>query len=908
MFETEPLVESQQRTIRGNRFLIALRLLLATIALTILLLQESLTHGDGREGLRLPAPEGEVTALEFSSNGSVLFSGGSDATVRAWDVASESEKLATIEGHGNIVTQVALSRDGSRLASSSMDGSVRLYAASTGNFEALLKHDGPVLHLAWSPDGTRLVAGTGAYGLYLWEVSAKEPKVLERTGEDPKGQDTCFAAFLDAERLVTAGQDGAVRFWSVSGLRVENEVDAHIRPILAAAISPNRKWMVTGGLILRLWNLEEKRVVRASEAHGLPISALGFCADNEHFFSAGRDRRLLFWSVGERRELKAFGEHADWVLSGAISPDGKTIATGTGDRIIRLWDVATGEERQKLVGHRPTLRAAYAALPQRREAAPAVQVPLYLQPEGLVVVIVLLLTILYTWALRRAELAPKLASLQIFVDIGLVSALVYHTGGVDSPFVTLYLIGIVAAAFVLSWRGAILVAAFTATAFSLLTLSYGLGYIPENYLLSAGDAQLRKFRDLSPVRYFYLLIMPIAAFFLVAVLSGRLSRSLTVARLLHHEVLEGLGEGILVLGASREVVYHNNEVMRLLAVEGVPVRASLRELLGDHVDQQARKSFEEDTGRRIEISHRRPDGIILPFEVKIKPFSEPGQPPHALIVVVHDITAEKKMEEFFKHKERLDAMGQISASIAHEIRNPLASIRGAVQEIARSVEIPESKKILIEIVLSESDRLDHIITDFLKYARMRSPRLVGVELTELLRDLRLMLVSRAEAKDIQISLEADEEVDPIRADPEQLRQIFLNFGVNAMQALDGCAEKKIVFRVRKLKLHDLEKVAGKAIQDRVNRPGVLVEIEDSGPGIPRDVLEQIFEPFFTTKPSGTGLGLAIADRIVQGHEGVIKVKSEEGRGATFQVWLPSDLQGEEEAPRGAGTLAERMKA
>ncbi|MBE7464756.1 MAG: PAS domain-containing protein [Planctomycetes bacterium] len=893
MFEMEPLVESHQRTLRGNRVLISLRLLFATLALIVLLLQESLSVGASlREGVRLPDPEGEVNALAYAPSGTLLASGGSDATVRIWDLESGSEKLATIEGHANIVRAVAFSPDGTKLASGSADGKVRIHETATGKFLGLIPHEAQVHHLAWSPAGDRLVLGGGDKGLRVWEVSGEQPREIAQTKGESEGRHTVFAAFLPgASRVISVGADGHVRTWKADTLEAESDIEAHLRPVQAAAISPDGRWLVTGGLIMKLWDLEKLEFVRAWEAHELPITALSFASDSERFLSASRDRKLMLWSVKQNRELKVFAEHTDWVLTAVLAPDARTAATGTGDRLIRLWDVESGKTRAEFQGHRPTLRAAYT-LPSAKRDALTVDVPLYLRPVGLVVVIVLFLTIFYTWALRRSELAEKLAPLQIFVDVGLVSALVYHTGGVDSPFVTLYLVSVVSAAFVLSWRGAVLVACLTATLFSLLTLSYGLGFIPESYQSTASEAQLRKFRDLSPIRYVYLLLLPICGFFLVAFLSGYLSRSLTVARLLHYEVLEGLGEGILVLNRERQVIYHNHEIIRLLALTERPVKKSLKDLLGEHVDAQALRVLDEATTRRVEVANRRPDGIILPFEVKLKPFSEPGQPPHAIIVVVHDITAEKKMEEFFKHKERIEAMGQISASIAHEIRNPLASIRGAVQEIARSVEIPENKKILVEIVLSESDRLDQIITDFLKYARMRGPRLQNVEITELLRNLRLMLVSRAEAKDMQISLEAGEEIDPFLADPEQLRQIFLNFGVNAMQALEGRPDAKLVFKVRAMPLYQVQGLESKAVENRLNRPGVLIEITDNGPGIPEDVQAQIFEPFFTTKPSGTGLGLAIADRIVQGHEGLISFKSTEGQGTSFKIWLPSDLQPE----------------
>jgi signal transduction histidine kinase len=260
-------------------------------------------------------------------------------------------------------------------------------------------------------------------------------------------------------------------------------------------------------------------------------------------------------------------------------------------------------------------------------------------------------------------------------------------------------------------------------------------------------------------------------------------------------------------------------------------------------------------------------------------------PPRGLILVLDDITAERKMEELLKHRQRIEAMGHISATIAHEIRNPLASIRGAVQEIGRVVAIPEDKKVLLEIVLSESDRLDQIISDFLRFARMRPPKLVPTDIGRVLADVKILLAARPEAKDARIMLSGDEG-EPFPADPEQLRQLLLNLGLNALQAMVGSPRRELALRVCVM---PRSRVLGFKADQALERPGVLVEVADTGPGMGADVQRRVFEPFFTTKPAGTGLGLAIAERVVQGHEGLISFESKEGAGTTFRVWLPTNL-------------------
>jgi two-component system sensor histidine kinase PilS (NtrC family) len=526
---------------------------------------------------------------------------------------------------------------------------------------------------------------------------------------------------------------------------------------------------------------------------------------------------------------------------------------------------------------------------QDRALGPAT--PFYLEAPGLTAIIVFGLTILYMLAAARSEqtpsLAPKLAFVQIFVDLFLISALIWHTGGPQSQFVVLYLISICAAAFVLKWNVSILAAACSATLLSTVTLLYSLDVIPEDLRHPIG-LQIGHF-SLSPSGFARWLLAPVCAFFLTGILAGTLARRLASARLLHDEILEGIGEGILVADAARRVQYHNRELLRMLGLKRNPNGLSVTQLLGEILDKQVAEALAQGAPARTEISHKR-DGAIVPILIRITPIHELDEG-HArnVILALDDITAEKKIEEFSKHRQRIETMGHISATIAHEIRNPLASIRGAVQEIGRALEIPENKKILLDIVLSESDRLDQIITDFLRFARMRPPKLQQTDLGRVLSDVRLLLLSRPEAKGATITLSGDEG-EHFTADPEQLRQLFLNLGVNALQAMDGLDRRELSFHVSSVSLHDAPGFASGDVLERLDRPGVVVEMKDTGKGMPDSVRKQIFEPFFTTKSTGTGLGLAIVERIVQSHEGQITLDSKEGEGTTFWTWLPRDLR------------------
>jgi two-component system sensor histidine kinase PilS (NtrC family) len=520
--------------------------------------------------------------------------------------------------------------------------------------------------------------------------------------------------------------------------------------------------------------------------------------------------------------------------------------------------------------------------------------PLYFRPPGLVALIICFLTLVYAPIAKRSDKmpgwAPKLALVQILVDIFLVSALVWNSGGVDSQFVVLYLISICAAAFVLKWNVALVAAAISATLFSLVTLLYSVDFIPQSFRAEATAAQLEHYHKFTGLDFVRLLLLPVCAFFLTGFLAGTLADRLAKARLLHDEILEGIGEGVLVLDNGLNALYHNREFLRMMGLAGNQGSKSLKILMGEQIETNARESLKEGAGRRTDLMFRRPDGSSIPISVRFNPiFEKESSSILGMMLVLDDITAEKKMEEFLKHRQRIETMGQISATIAHEIRNPLASIRGAVQEIGRAIEIPESKKVLLDIVLSESDRLDQIITDFLKFARMRPPRLAQADMGRVLSDVKLLLGARAEARDVGITLEGDEG-EPFPADPEQLRQLFLNLGVNALQAMHGQAKKQLTIRVKVISLYAAAEFAMDQVMERPDRPGVLIELQDTGHGMSDKVRRQIFEPFFTTKTAGTGLGLAIVERIVQSHEGVVSVESKEGHGTTIRVWLPTDLK------------------
>jgi two-component system sensor histidine kinase PilS (NtrC family) len=241
-----------------------------------------------------------------------------------------------------------------------------------------------------------------------------------------------------------------------------------------------------------------------------------------------------------------------------------------------------------------------------------------------------------------------------------------------------------------------------------------------------------------------------------------------------------------------------------------------------------------------------------------------------------DLTDIKRMEEQVRQGDRLAAIGRLAAGLAHEIRNPIGSIRGSVEVLRESLAPQGDDRRLMDIVLRESDRLDAIIRDFLQFSRPPNLVRVPTDLTGMLDEILLMLsnhggLPEADAPRVQIRRDTSEPTVKADVDPAQMRQALWNLCLNAVEAMPQGGELRVGVR---------------AVTPESGRPVVQVTVEDTGVGITAAELTQVFEPFYTTKPQGTGLGLAIAHRIVEDHGGEMQVQSEPYRGTRFTLSLP----------------------
>jgi two-component system sensor histidine kinase PilS (NtrC family) len=261
--------------------------------------------------------------------------------------------------------------------------------------------------------------------------------------------------------------------------------------------------------------------------------------------------------------------------------------------------------------------------------------------------------------------------------------------------------------------------------------------------------------------------------------------------------------------------------------------------------------------------------------------------PAGHVVIFQDVSAVVEMERRLRRTEKLAAVGELAAAIAHEVRNPLAAISGSIQllDAAATQDVRDGEPgRLMAIVLRETERLNRLISDFLQYARPAALRLESVAVAPLVAETLEMLAA-GEGKEIRASARIDPELR-VRADPAQLRQLLWNLFLNAAQAMEGRGELRVEAEVQKAPAAQDEFGEIRTASRGEGASGVEISVSDSGVGIDPEVLDRIFDPFFTTKAAGTGLGLATVHRIAEAHGGQISVESSRGAGAIFRIWLP----------------------
>ena len=458
----------------------------------------------------------------------------------------------------------------------------------------------------------------------------------------------------------------------------------------------------------------------------------------------------------------------------------------------------------------------------------------------------------------------------IAADIGIVSALVHFSGGPDSLFGFLYVVVALYGALLFERRGVLLAA-------GLGIASYG-GVL----LLAAGPAVP------APV-LIAVWGLHAAAITMGAALASTLAHALrqrtwAFERLasLHRHTVESLMSGLLTTDVHGRVTSFNPEAER---ITGLSAAAALGRPLGEVLPEPetpGKALSAASEGERYRTPFRNRDGEGRHLGIGSYVLRDGDGNASGRVIIFQDVSAVVAMEAELRRSERLAAVGELSASIAHEIRNPLAAIAGAIQVLETEIEgDPEgSRGRLMDIVLRETDRLDGLIGGFLRYARPGPIKPEPVALAPAVDELEQML-AKVLPEGVWIEASVADGLC-VEADPDQLRQVLWNLCHNAWQAMPAGG----VIRVAASPVAAPQGAGGADRNAGEEESWVEICIRDAGTGMSPEVLDHVFDPFFTTKADGSGLGLAIVHRIIEEHGGTIGLESSENAGTTIRICLP----------------------
>ncbi len=478
-------------------------------------------------------------------------------------------------------------------------------------------------------------------------------------------------------------------------------------------------------------------------------------------------------------------------------------------------------------------------------------------------------------------LTQSLIALQFLFEIMIEGGVIYATGNVNSPFSALFLLTIVSAALAYRLVGTLVMASIVSVAYAFI-IWLGLSHTTDTELSMQALRTIFSTQDF----VFYSIFLHILIFYLVAFISGYLaerlssqdrkladaSQALRRARLETDDILRHLNSGLLTVDANGCIIYFNRAAERILGyredeVRGMPCETVFAERmpqLSESLLQGVRLGIEHP---RREIDILNADRVSIPLGLSTSILTEEGRVFRGVIAIFSDLTDAKLLEAKVRAADRLSAVGELSASIAHEIRNPLAAISGSVEVLGKELKVEGENARLMELIVKESHRLSKILSDFLYYARVSRPTYAKVELCHIINDvMELLRHDEVHGPTAQITLDADEAVVYVVGDTDLIRQLLMNLAFNACESFEGRGGH-ITFRL---------------VSD-VSSQSVMLYIQDDGPGIPEAQLDHIFEPFYSTKKHGTGLGLAIVHRICSALKLSLDVHSRVGAGTTFEL-------------------------
>jgi len=398
-------------------------------------------------------------------------------------------------------------------------------------------------------------------------------------------------------------------------------------------------------------------------------------------------------------------------------------------------------------------------------------------------------------------------------------------------------------------------------------------------------------QEYQSIEIFYMILVNATAFYLVAFLSGFLSEQIQRSRtelkakqkdiadleMLKENIIQNISSGLVALDEHSKIIVFNRGAERIFNIDS---RDAIQKDISDIIPHIMPYLKVHSPHKFSQLSYKGKEDQQIDLLLNISPLKEYDGSNKGKILVFQDTTRMREMEQEVKRMEDMAMLGELAAGIAHEIRNPLASISGSIQVLNDSLSKEEAhiNRRLIEIVLREVSRLDHLVNDFLQFARPQRIEIEEFELNQLIMDtLYLFQNSQSWSEHLDIETKILSPLK-IKSDPHQLKQVFWNIFLNASEAMP----KGGLISISAQKETDF-KSSSESVE------AVMIKIEDNGPGLDPKIAKDIFKPFSTTKKDGSGLGLAIVKRIVEGLGGKVSGENLAREGTTITIRLPVSI-------------------
>ena len=494
-----------------------------------------------------------------------------------------------------------------------------------------------------------------------------------------------------------------------------------------------------------------------------------------------------------------------------------------------------------------------------------------------VVITMYFLSVVYALLLRKAKYDQLNIYTQLIADIALVSLLVYLTGYIDSNYSLLYTLVIIYSAIFLGRKGTLAIASLSSISFILiLELEYfniATGfYDMGQQVIKAGDVSLR-------------IAVHVISFYIVAFLASfvveqeKKTRTLLEEKesafdqldVLFRSIIESVETGVMTTNLRGRIKTFNKAAQ---SITGRAFGDVVNRPIGD-VFPEFGPFFEHGT----QTSHSRKEvqittrvGLDVHLGCSVSPLKD-GRGRHiGSILIFQDLTEIKRMEESLEKSRKLALIGEMAAGLAHEMRNPLASITGSIELLSQGAQLEETDRQLMQIIMRSKVRLENFVRDFLMLARPLPAARQLIDVAEVAAEVMDNIRMSSDWKEGLSLTNNIQEGIQVWANREQIVQIIFNLLANALQAVSGGGNIHLEIR------------PGEAEN---NKNYIMIKVSDDGCGIEEKDMNNILEPFYTNKEKGTGLGLAIVSRIVDGYGGRLKIESLVGQGTQATVWIPS---------------------